>query len=198
MGGRSRTEAGRAAGVALAAALVLVLASFGSAGAVAAPGAATLAQLAGTRFADPEGDYRMTIPSSGWQAAHGSLVAGIEVWFVAPRAGGFTPNVNVLTQTVPAGTTLEAYLKASIANGPRVVGGLASIRSTVVRGASARLAVWDYRSRQAGRNLRHVGVFGISGTRAVVATLTAPVGTFDALRRVTMPYLLTLTPLRRG
>ena len=44
------------------------------------------------------------------------MVAEVEVWFVAEPDAGFVPNVNVLTQAIPA-MELEEYLDLSVAQG---------------------------------------------------------------------------------
>ena len=61
----------------------------------------------------------MTIPDS-WEARHGAIAEGIEVWLTDEVEDGFGPNVNVLTQAT-GDMTLDEYTEMSIANAPGFV-----------------------------------------------------------------------------
>ena len=67
----------------------------------------------------PRGPYRITVPDS-WEARHGAIAEGIEVWLAGEIEDGFGPNVNVLTQTT-GNMTLDEYTESSIANAPNFV-----------------------------------------------------------------------------
>lgn len=174
--------------LALAVLGVLVAAMLPSVGATAVRATSP----AGRAFTDPEGEYRLTI-SPAWKADHGSYVKGVEVWYLGPTGTGtFVPNVNILTQAIPATMTLERYLKLSIDGAPRLLEQFRNISSQIVRGKNARLAVWEFASRSKGLSFRHLGVFTVKSGTAVVATLTATAATYPALRRAVKPFLLTL------
>lgn len=146
----------------------------------------------GRAFADPEGEYRLTI-SPTWKADHGSYVKGVEVWYLGPTGTGtFVPNINILTQTIPATMTLEQYLKLSIDGAPRLLTEFRNIGSQIVRGKNARLAVWEFASKSKGLSFRHLGIFTVKDGTAVVATLTSTAAKYPALRRAVKPFLLTL------
>ena len=148
----------------------------------------------GDLFADPEGAYQMTIPRD-WQASHGSLAQGIEVWFTAPLADGFRPNVNVLTQAIGE-LSLDEYTQLSLDNAPSFIGKFELVDSRTEFGAhGTELAVSEYRGTTGvNRLLSFVAVWTVHDGQAIVATLTSTPETYEAQREAWLPYLLTLSP----
>ena len=148
----------------------------------------------GESYVDPEGAYRITIPDS-WEARHGAIAEGIEVWLTDEVEDGFGPNVNVLTQTT-GNMTLDEYTETSIANAPSFVKDFEvqdSRRETGPNGTE--LAVLEY-SGEAGadRPLRFLAVWTVANGQAVVATFTTTPDRYEELRSDVLPYLLTLEP----
>ena len=148
----------------------------------------------GESYVDPEGAYRITIPDS-WEARHGAIAEGIEVWLTDEVEDGFGPNVNVLTQTT-GDMTLDEYTEMSIANAPSFVKDFEvqdSRRETGPNGTE--LAVLEY-SGEAGadRPLRFLAVWTVANGQAVVATFTTTPERYEELRSDVLPYLLTLEP----
>jgi hypothetical protein len=149
---------------------------------------------AGESFVDPEGAYRITVPDS-WEARHGAIAEGIEVWLAGEVEDRFGPNVNVLTQA-SGGMTLDEYTESSIANAPSFVKDFEVIDSRRETGPNGtELAVLEY-SGEAGtdRPLRFLAVWTVNNGQAVVATFTTTPERYEEQRDDVLPYLLTLEP----
>ena len=145
-------------------------------------------------YVDPEGAYRITVPDS-WEARHGAIAEGIEVWLAGEVEDGFGPNVNVLTQTT-GGMTLDEYTESSIANAPTFVKDFEVLDSRRETGPNGtELAVLEY-SGEAGtdRPLRFLAVWTVNDGQAVVATFTTTPERYEEQRDDVLPYLLTLEP----
>jgi hypothetical protein len=144
-------------------------------------------------FVDPQGTYEVDI-DPGWSAAHGLLVAEIEMWFVAPARDGFRANVNILTQAAP-GLTLSDYMDDTD-RATEAAGG--SVHENEVRRGSTGndVGVTVYDTEQGGAELRHLATVIVNDEVAVVATLTALRGDFDDRRAEVEAYLLSLRPLQ--
>ena len=148
----------------------------------------------GESYVDPEGAYRMTVPDS-WEARHGAIAEGIEVWLAGEVEDGFGPNVNVLTQTT-GGMTLDEYTETSIANAPSFVKDFEVADSRRETGPNGtELSVLEY-SGEAGtdRPLRFLAVWTVNDGQAVVATFTTTPERYEEQRDDVLPYLLTLEP----
>jgi hypothetical protein len=148
----------------------------------------------GESYADPEGAYRITVPDS-WEARHGAIAEGIEVWLAGEVEDEFGPNVNVLTQA-SGNMTLDEYTETSIANAPTFVKDFEVLDSRRETGPNGtELAVLEY-SGEAGsdRPLRFLAVWTVNDGRAVVATFTTTPERYDEQRGDVLPYLLTLEP----
>jgi len=145
-------------------------------------------------FVDPEGAYRITVPDS-WEARHGAIAEGIEVWLAGAVEDEFGPNVNVLTQA-SGGMTLDEYTESSIANAPTFVKDFEVLDSRRETGPNGtELAVLEY-SGEAGtdRPLRFLAVWTVNDGQAVVATFTTTPERYEEQRGDVLPYLLTLEP----
>ena len=150
--------------------------------------------LPGQSYVDPEGAYRITVPDS-WEARHGAIAEGIEVWLSGEVEDEFGPNVNVLTQTT-GGMTLDEYTESSIANAPTFVKDFEVLDSRRETGPNGtELAVLEY-SGEAGtdRPLRFLAVWTVNDGQAVVATFTTTPERYEEQRDDVLPYLLTLEP----
>ncbi|HEV8489401.1 MAG TPA: hypothetical protein VGQ58_06395 [Candidatus Limnocylindrales bacterium] len=133
----------------------------------------------------------MTI-GTNWVAHHGGFAEGIEVWAVATQEDDFMPNVNVLTQAI-GDMTLEDYSALSLRNAPLLIADFRLLESRTARGPDGSLlAVLDFTGTGVGRRLHFLAVWTVRDGRAIVATLTTPVGSFDRIRATIEPYLLTL------
>ena len=140
------------------------------------------------------GGYRITVPDS-WEARHGAIAEGIEVWLAGEVEDGFGPNVNVLTQAT-GGMTLDEYTETSIANAPTFVKDFEVLDSRRETGPNGtELAVLEY-SGEAGtdRPLRFLAVWTVNDGQAVVATFTTTPERYEEQRDDVLPYLLTLEP----
>jgi hypothetical protein len=148
----------------------------------------------GELFVDPEGPYEVVV-NPEWVPSHGTLTVGVEVWAVE-EPGPFTSNVNILTQLIPSGITLEDYLQVSIDGGDAAISNFALLEEGIVTGPEGQpLAFMTYEGSPNGQRLGFLGVFALRDEEAVVATFTAPLDEFDELRTEIEPYLLTLRPL---
>lgn len=140
-------------------------------------------------FIDPAGAYEMSVDPA-WETAHDTIASGVEVWLVGPAAAGFAPNVNVLTQP-SRGLGLQEYLDLSVAEGEGLLDGFEVQRAQVVPGPDGEVGILEYSAVQVGRPLRFFAVVDI-GQQVTVATLTSPPGTYEELRDVVEPHLMTL------
>ncbi len=155
------------------------------------PPAAPLTAGVGTTFDDPQGTYTLTIDPT-WTEHSGAIVAEIEAWSVGPASNGFTPNVNVLTQSAP-GVDLTEYLAISVRNGPRLMSDFQLVHSQVLTGSAGQpLAEMEYTAGASGRVVHFLGVVALRNGRAIVATLTTTDTSFAAIRARVEPFLLTL------
>jgi hypothetical protein len=163
----------------------------------AQPPAATLsATIAGKPFTDPQGTYTIQI-GSDWVDHTGAVAKEIELWTVANEAGGFTPNVNILTQTVPAGLSLPNYLAATENQFKGVGGDTKLVRKQILqRPDGSTLGLLEYTSSEfsvpKGKPLHFLAAVDIKGTNAVLATLTVDEARYTAVASTVEPYLKTL------
>jgi hypothetical protein len=148
--------------------------------------------LAGSTFVDPQGTYTITVAPT-WKRRPGTVVAEVEAWQVAPRANGFTPNVNVLTQDT-AGASFRRYRAISLRSLAGTPGARVYASGTRTERDGTRLGWIDYAAPFGRHRLHAFGVFGIWQGHAIVATLTALPGNFGKLRSKFAPYLFTLGP----
>lgn len=179
-------------------AIVAVLAACGSSGgrnnATPRPSSTKPAvSLPGRVFEDPQHDYTMRI-APGWSDQSGLFVEEVEGWAVAPRADGFTANVNVLTQKTKT-LDLQQYLDLSVRNAARALKGWKLVRSSVVRGSVGNeLGRFEYLATVQDHDVHFVAVITVAKGHAIVATLSTSSAAFPALSRAVEPYLLTLAP----
>jgi hypothetical protein len=153
--------------------------------------AAPAAPTTGVAFTDPQGSYTLTI-GADWTDISSRMAAGTEAWAVAEGSSGFTPNVNVITQSA-VDVDLDAYLATSVASVEAIDGEL--IEQSYVQGADgAMLGAMRYTATPAGSAgpLEFLAVIDVRDGTAVVATLTAPDDAFEALVAQVEPSLLTL------
>ncbi len=152
------------------------------------PAAAPIAT--GPSFADPQGTYTMTTAPT-WDRGP-SPILEVEVWHVGAAENGFTPNVNVLTQTAP-GIDLAGYLALSLKQGRNLAASFHAVGSHAITGTYGQpLGVIEYTAAPSGRNLDFLAVIALAHGHAIVATLTAPDDSFAALQTQVEPYLDTL------
>ena len=142
-------------------------------------------------FLDPQGTYTMSIPPD-WSRMPGIAVQEIEFWALDQSQVGFTDNVSVLTQAAP-GMDLDEYLEVSAEN----MGNLVVLeRYTVIGTNGNELGVLESQGTPFGaatdEPIHFLTVVDVLDEVAIVATLSATIGTFDARRLAAEPYLLTL------
>ena len=118
---------------------------------------------------------------------------GVESWFIGPVESGFRPNVNVLTQA-SQGLSLTDYLTTSISQGPTFMPDFRLVSQSQFDASGTTLGELDYIGTFQGYQLHFLAVVGMRGDRAIVATLTAPLPSFDTWRASVEPYLRTLRP----
>ncbi len=152
----------------------------------------TSSALAGERFIDPEGSYQIIVRSE-WPSKHGALVEGLELWAVGDPIDGFVPNLNILSEIIPSGMTLDEYVELSIENAGLFVQEFELIDKQIVTAESGQvLASMEYEGSASGRFLRFFAVFGVRDDEAVVATLTVPPQEYAEIQAEVAPYLFTL------
>jgi len=146
----------------------------------------------GTGYSDPEGAYTMRVDPA-WELHAGGVVEGVESWFIGPVENGFRPNVNVLSQAAQ-GMSLTDYINTSISQGPKFMPDFRLVSQSQFDTSGVTLGELDYIGTFQGYQLHFLAVVGMRGDRAIVATLTAPLPSFDAWRASVEPYLRTLRP----
>jgi hypothetical protein len=143
-------------------------------------------------FLDPEGVYTIEV-SPAWREASGTVVSGVELWYVGTGTPGFGDNINVLDQVVGPDVDLQGYLDISIAH----LGGLELIDSGTVTGAYGQeLGYIEYRGMVATAPVavHALATFVIADGKAILATLTSTEDTAVAAQDAAGDYLLTLMP----
>jgi hypothetical protein len=174
--------------------LALMAAACGeeSSGSFASPDASTTSVAEHEHFTDPQGTYTLEI-NPAWEARHGAFVAEVEMWAVGPRADDFTPNVNVLTQTIPTTMNLAEYMDLTIENGDAIIPGLEVVESRTIPGPAGRdLGLLDYTGTGDDGQLHFLQVIDLLHDHAVVATLTTTAETFADYRPQAESFLVTL------
>jgi hypothetical protein len=146
----------------------------------------------GTGYSDPQGAYTMRVDPA-WELHAGGLVEGVESWFIGPVENGFRPNVNVLSQAAQ-GMSLTDYINTSISQGPKFMPDFRLVSQSQFDASGVTLGELDYIGTFQGYQLHFLAVVGMRGDRAIVATLTAPLPSFDTWRASVEPYLRTLRP----
>jgi hypothetical protein len=143
----------------------------------------------GEPFVDPEGFYEIRVDPD-WLYSAGGFAEGVEFWYIGPAENGLTPNVNLLTQVTYM--TFEEFTEFSLETAENVIPGVEVLDVREIQGLDARLELLVYKGTVNGNKLRFLVVWGVSGERAVIATLTTPPRSFDRWRKVVEPYLRTL------
>jgi hypothetical protein len=148
----------------------------------------------GEVFTDPQGTYTITL-GPDWTKLPSAMVAEVETWGVADAAGGFSPNVNVLTQDAP-GMDPDEYMRVSLAGLESIDGELLD-HAFVVGPTGASLGLIEYTAQFSGSpvDLHFLAVFDLRDGTAIVGTFTATPDRFDELWPAVEPYLLTLRAL---
>lgn len=148
----------------------------------------------GVPFTGPDADYSILI-SPDWIDASDEFPPGIAGWFTGQDSDDFAENVNILTDTIPDSTPLDAILDASVTQIEGQFAGFSLINSEVVtRPGQTDLGVLEYTAEQEGVEIRFLQIFGVWNDTLVVFTgsTDASFGTagVDRMR----PYALTLAP----
>ena len=157
---------------------------------LAACGSAPAASQIGTRYVDPEGTYTIQV-DPGWTISVGGFAQGVEAWILGPAEGGFTPNLNLLTQGAP-GMDLDAYIKRSVETATSYIPDVSILDQTTIDGPGGKLARLEYTGTVQGRSLHFLSYTAVSGGTAVIATLSTPPDTFTTWRAAAEPYMETL------
>src|SRR6476646_6263473 len=95
-------------------------------------------------FTDSKNGFSVT-PPSGWDKVD---YAGTAVVYMNPvRVKGFGPNLNVIVQTVPAGTTQAQFHQGSLAQSKKYVTGgqIIQVRAVTLGGRPANEVVYTGR-----------------------------------------------------
>lgn len=162
-----------------------------SAGTVLPPATTAAPAALGVTFRDPQGGYTTRI-GADWVETSGIVAKEIESWTVAPPRGGFSANVNILTQ-LTQGLDLDQYLYFSTAN----MGGYTLIDQSKVQGTNGntlgRIEYAGQASTPVGaKSLHFLAFVDVRNGQAVVETLTAEEDAFASLRTTAEPLMLGL------
>ncbi|GHF33182.1 hypothetical protein HNQ07_000300 [Deinococcus metalli] len=124
-------------------------------------------------FTDSKNGFTVTAPA-GWDKVD---YAGTAVVYLNPqRVNGFGPNINVIVQTVPAGTTQAQFHQGSLAQIRKYVSGgqIIQARAVTLGGRPANEVV--YTGKQGDFSLYFIAIYTVKGTRAYIVTGTTVLG----------------------
>lgn len=148
----------------------------------------------GVMFTNPDGDYSMLI-SPDWTDASAEFPAGVSGWFTGPVTAEFAENVNILTDSIPNATPLNAILDASETQIRAQFDSFNLINSEVLtRPGQTDLGVLEYTAQQEGVDIRFLQVFGVWNDTLVVFTGSTSAATGEEAVERLRPYALTLAP----
>jgi len=137
------------------------------------------------------GGYAIVI-GSDWIPDHSRVEAGSEFWVVGTVVDGFAPNVDILNEPA-SGMTLDAYRASSIQGASQIVAQFDVLESGVTTGTFAQpIGFVRFSGSIGGPVLNFLSVFILDADRAILATFTAPPGSFDTLLPEVEPFLMTL------
>lgn len=140
------------------------------------------AVAAATTYTDPQGRVSFTIPD-GWQQQNSlppgtTLPPGVDfvtLFFVPTLTNGFKANVNIVTNTVPAGTTLDQIVSNGRAALPKVFpsyqAGPDGVQNVTVGSQPAE--AYQFSAAASGTTFQGEQVVVLAGTRAYVITFAA-------------------------
>lgn len=133
----------------------------------------------GTRFRDPAGKFSIEVPSN-WTSAQESPKA----WFINDDRDAFRENVNILSESIPSGMSLDSYLDISISKAPAAIREFTveeREKFTLDSGTEAYRLVYtgSPTSVSADLNFRFLAVVAVEDGTAVTLTMTAPHDAFD-------------------
>ena len=155
-------------------------------------GLGTNTAIAGSEFfSDPEGEYSIEV-NPQWAPSHGSIAAGIELWFINDGTDGFAENLNLLTQNV-GGVTLEEYLELSAESIDDLMQDGTVLEQGIVAGSFGQdLGLLLYEGAAGDGLATFLAVFAVDDGTAVVATFVALPDEFEELVTVVEDYMFTL------
>lgn len=136
-------------------------------------------------FTDAKNGFTVT-PPAGWQKVD---YPGTAVVYMAPRrVGDFAPNLNVIVQPVPAGTTQARFHTGSLAQIRKFVSGgkVIQTRDVTLSGQKANEVV--YTGRQGKFSLYFIAIYAVKGKTAYIITGTTPLGVQGDMAQVTRAF----------
>ncbi|THF88681.1 DUF1795 domain-containing protein [Deinococcus sp. KSM4-11] len=140
-------------------------------------------------FTDSKNGFSVT-PPSGWDKVD---YAGTAVVYMNPvRVKGFGPNLNVIVQTVPAGTTQAQFHQGSLAQIKKYVTGgqIIQVRAVTLGGRPANEVV--YTGRQGDFSLYFIAIYAVKGTSAYIVTGTTVLGQQGDMAQKTRAFAASL------
>ena len=110
---------------------LVLMAGCGDGSATPSMNSSPVSTVRGTAFTDPEKTYTITLDKE-WKATK-SPSQGVEAWFVAPAKGGFSSNVNIVTQG-SQGASLSQYMELIL----KTMGTAKIVKHEMINGAGGR------------------------------------------------------------
>lgn len=139
-------------------------------------------------YTDPADGFTATAPK-GWRQ---SSYPGTSVVFASPKVvSAFTPNINVLVQTVPAGATLKDYDAVTLDQIKKLITDGKLISQKAVTLSGFRATQLNYTGRQGQYKLFFTQTYALVGKKAYVLTGTTVQGQDAALRPVMDEFVRT-------
>lgn len=136
-------------------------------------------------FTDKKNGFQVT-PPAGWKKVD---YPGTAVVYMAPkRVSEFAPNLNVIVQPVPAGTTQARFHSGSLAQIKKFVTGgqIIQTRDVTLGGQKANEVV--YTGRQGQFSLYFIAIYAVKGKSAYIITGTTPLGVQGDMAQVTRAF----------
>jgi len=152
-----------------AAILVIALSTSGSPDVEASPSSAPSGQVT---YSHTSPAFRVDHPSSWTETSS----AGVLIAFTTPlseQSDMFSENVNILQQSLPAGTTLQEYTNLSLANAGSIVTDFHVVSSRTTTLSSLPAQELEYTGSVGAKSLHFFAEWTVVGTSAYVLTYTA-------------------------
>ncbi len=144
-----------------------------------------------TPFTDPGGVYSISV-NTAWEPPPTSL-GGIQLWYLTGvNYGGFRSSLNIITQTLPVGTTLPDYVAQNLQSFSRTTNLHVSGTTNIALADGTPATVVSYTGSELGDPVSGQATVTVHGTHAVVVTVVAAADAATTTFSLVNPYVATL------
>jgi hypothetical protein len=144
-----------------------------------------------TPFSDPGGVYSISV-NTAWEPPPETL-GGVQLWYLTGvNYGGFRSNLNIVTQTVPAGLSLADYVQQNAQGLSRSTNFHVSGTTNITLADGTAATVVSYSGSELGEAVVGQATLTVHGTHAVVVTVLAATDAASTTFSLVNPYVATL------